>query len=91
VRPGPGPFEREATLAGLVAEADAFVAALTMRRDMRATHLTHPFFGRLTPMQGIELCALHTRHHTKQLPGAAEHRVDGARLPSAPAEVGTAD
>jgi len=74
IRPGGGPFEREATLAGLAGEAGAFGERLTARRDERGTHVTHPFFGALDPLQGLELCALHVDHHRAQLPVAPAPR-----------------
>jgi hypothetical protein len=67
VRPGPGPFERAATLSGLRTEASAFLASLEPRRHHRATRLTHPFFGALTAQQALELCALHLDHHRPHL------------------------
>jgi hypothetical protein len=70
IRPGGGPFEREATLAGLAGEAGSFGERLAARRDERGTHVTHPFFGALDPLQGLELCALHVHHHRAQLPVA---------------------
>jgi hypothetical protein len=67
VRPAGGPFERQATLAGLQAEAAAFEATLGARGGPPERRVAHPFFGRLSPLQGLELCALHTRHHGEQL------------------------
>lgn len=67
VRPGPGPFERQATLAGLQVEADGFGASLDAGRNLRTIGITHPFFGKLGPFQGLELMTLHTSHHRAQL------------------------
>ena len=67
VRPGDGPFERDAVLsaierAALVTE-DRLVASWN---DQRAV-MTHHVFGRLEPPQGARLVTVHTAHHAAQL------------------------
>jgi hypothetical protein len=82
VRPAGGPFERQATLAGVEAEASGFAALIEGRRDLPATGITHPFFGKLDQLGGLELMTLHTGHHGAQLdaPAAAgADRADPAR------------
>jgi DinB family protein len=67
VRPGAGPFDRDATLAALRDEAAGLERELAAGRGLAATSVTHPFFGRLTPVQGLELCVAHTCHHRSHL------------------------
>ena len=67
VRPGDGPFEREALLgaierAALVTE-DRLVAAWTNANAV----MTHHVFGRQNPPQGARLVTVHTAHHAAQL------------------------
>jgi hypothetical protein len=64
LRPGPGPFERDATLAGL----EALAARLEEALAGRETALTHHIFGRMGPDDGLRFCAAHARHHAGQLP-----------------------
>lgn len=69
LRPGAGPFERQATLAALGALSEDFVGEIAAHREAR---LSHPFFGKLGPTAGLRVLAAHNRHHQKQLPAATE-------------------
>jgi hypothetical protein len=51
----------------LVNLAEQFTAALTQRATRPGVRLTHAYFGRLSPRQGLELSTVHTRHHAQQL------------------------
>jgi hypothetical protein len=53
----------------LTAEADAFVQDLTTRVSSGRVHLTHAYFGPMSARQGLQLVAVHTRHHARQLAG----------------------
>ena len=52
-------------------------AAAAFEEDIGKAHagggarLTHPYFGRLDTLQAIRLVAVHTEHHTRQLPRSA--------------------
>jgi hypothetical protein len=67
LRPGAGPFERDATLAELEALAARFEEALAERAG-RDAGLTHHVFGRIGRDDGLRFCAAHVRHHAGQLP-----------------------
>lgn len=54
-------------VAALVQRAEQFTRDLTARATMQSVRLTHPYFGRLSPRQGLELSTVHTRHHAQQL------------------------
>ena len=47
--------------------AEEFVAALGKRAGTGPVRLTHAYFGALDARQAIRLCAVHTRHHARQL------------------------
>lgn len=67
IRPGDGPFEREALLQALERAAidteNKFVAQWTAP----ARTMTHHVFGALAAPQGARLVTVHTLHHAKQL------------------------
>jgi hypothetical protein len=67
IRPGEGPFDRAATLAGLEALAAAFGEQLRARPS---ASLSHAFFGKMTAPVGLRVLAAHNRHHAAQLPAA---------------------
>lgn len=62
--------DRSASLARLAGHAAEFERLIAPRLGSRTGGITHPFFGKLTPRQGLRLIELHTRHHTRQLPGS---------------------
>ena len=67
IRPGDGPFDRAAVLAGLRAEGERFLTAVAALDPGRFAGITHPFFGRMEPVAGLRLLTLHTQHHQAQL------------------------
>lgn len=72
LRPGPGPFRRDATLADLRQAAATVQADLMTRvRDGRAG-LTHHVFGRLAPARTLRFLTVHNLHHARQLTDRAE-------------------
>lgn len=78
IRPAGGPFEREATLAGLEDEARRFEEGIVSRPGVT---VTHHVFGRASAEVALRFCAVHTRHHGEQMrqasatPGAANRRL----------------
>lgn len=64
IRPAGGPFDREATLAGLEEESRRFEAGITARPGVT---VTHHVFGRASAPVALRFCAVHTRHHERQL------------------------
>jgi hypothetical protein len=68
LRTDAGPEEGIATLSGL---ADHFIAELTGRAASGSVRLTHAYFGPLSVRQAVRLCAVHTRHHARQLEAAS--------------------
>jgi hypothetical protein len=54
-------------VATLVDRAEQFTRDLTEKAATQGVRLTHPYFGRLSPRQGLKLSTVHTRHHAKQL------------------------
>jgi hypothetical protein len=85
IRPDPAArYERRETLDGLRRHADALVAALEAADPERVPSVTHPFFGRLDPLKGLDLSTLHVRHHHAQiLEVAASQPARGATLAAA--------
>ena len=71
VRPGPGPFAREALLAALRDGAQTVEAALSTRHADGGAGLTHHVFGRLTPAEALRFLTVHNAHHTRQLTTAS--------------------
>jgi DinB superfamily len=67
IRPGPGPFDREAVLAALQHAATATEERLISRWTDPSCQMTHHVFGALRPPQGARLVTVHTRHHAGQL------------------------
>ena len=65
VEPGP-----EQGVAVLIRTAEQFIAALGARQSLRTVRLTHAYFGPLDVRQALRLCAVHTRHHARQLEAA---------------------
>ena len=77
-------YDRRQTLDALREQAASLVATLAAA-DPAAVAVTHPFFGRLDPLQGLELATVHVQHHRAQLQEAARRP-----LPDAPALAATA-
>ena len=72
VRPGAGPFDQPATLAGLEANAKAVGENLAARDAPRGPVLTHHLFGGLDVVQAWRLLTVHTEHHRRQLVAESE-------------------
>lgn len=70
VRPGDGPFDREAQLTALRDSAERFVARLEPAWERPGTVLTHHLFGSLSAAQAFRFVTVHSRHHRAQLPGS---------------------
>jgi hypothetical protein len=67
LRPGPGPFERDATLRAIeIAATELERNAVAQWDDSRAA-VTHHVFGNLDAADGLRLATAHTVHHTRQL------------------------
>jgi hypothetical protein len=75
VRPTQVISDPSLAVATLVERAEEFARELTTRATMPAVRLTHAYFGRLSPDQGLKLSIVHTRHHAQQL--AAINRSPG--------------
>jgi hypothetical protein len=71
IRPADGPYDQAATVAGVRAEGERFLGALDKVDLERFAGVSHPFFGRMEPLQGIQLLTVHTEHHEAQLAGRA--------------------
>ena len=63
-----GPEEGAAVCSRL---AEEFMDALARRAAAGPVRLTHAYFGGLDARQAVRLCAVHTRHHARQLEGFA--------------------
>ena len=72
LRPGPGPFARDATLANLRQSASTVEAGLLARVADGNPGLTHHVFGRLPPAQALRFLTVHNLHHARQLTDRAE-------------------
>jgi hypothetical protein len=53
----------------LTTEAKALVEELTARASAGRVRLTHAYFGGMSPRQSLQLLAVHTRHHARQVAG----------------------
>lgn len=67
IRPGPGPFPRDAVLGALEAAATATEAKITDRWSDPDCRVTHHVFGAMAPPEGLRLLTVHTEHHANQL------------------------
>jgi hypothetical protein len=67
LRPGPGPFEREALLAALKAGADRAEAAFLAPAGDAAPGFTHHVFGRLDASEALRFATVHNQHHARQV------------------------
>ena len=59
--------DRRETLDALRRRADSLVAALEAADPERVPSVTHPFFGRLDPLKGLDLSTIHVQHHHAQI------------------------
>ena len=75
-------LERGQTLDALREQAASLVAAMAAA-DPATMKVTHPFFGRLDPLQGLELATVHVQHHRAQLLESAGPPLPSAALASA--------
>lgn len=64
-------LERGQTLDALREQAASLVAAMAAADPAKMT-VTHPFFGRLDPLRGLELATVHVQHHRAQLLESAD-------------------
>jgi DinB superfamily len=53
----------------LTTEANALVEELTAHARTGRVRLTHAYFGGMSPRQSLQLLAVHTRHHARQVAG----------------------
>lgn len=67
LRPGPGPFDREATLRAIESAAAELERTIVAHWHDRRAAVTHHVFGSLGPADGLRLATAHTVHHTRQL------------------------
>jgi hypothetical protein len=67
VRPGDGPFDRDATLLALEEAAAEAESRLVKRWSDPSCVMTHHVFGDLRPPEGMRLATVHTRHHARQI------------------------
>ena len=58
-------------LSALEATADGFAQELSARGNDRRLRLSHAYFGPMSAQQSLQLVAIHTRHHARQLGRAA--------------------
>jgi len=70
IRPRTIEQDPSAGLAMLAAGAEAFVQELSARAAGQRVRLTHAYFGQLSARQSLQLVAVHTRHHARQLAAA---------------------
>lgn len=67
IRPGSGPFPRDALLGALEAAAAATEARIVDRWTDPDCRVTHHVFGAMAPPEGLRLLTVHTEHHAGQL------------------------
>jgi hypothetical protein len=72
LRPGAGPFARDATLANLRQAAATVEMDLMARVQDGRAGLTHHVFGRLPPARTLRFLTVHNLHHARQLTDHAE-------------------
>ena len=58
-------------LVALEVKADAFARELSARAADQRLRLCHAYFGPMSARQSLQLASVHTRHHARQLEGAA--------------------
>jgi hypothetical protein len=67
VRPGDGPYDRQALLGSLGEEGEAFLDKLRAATMDSGRGLTHPFLGKLGLLDGLRFMTRHVQHHHRQL------------------------
>ena len=68
-----GPKRAKAELLESLQErAQAFDRGIAEARGKGGFRMTHPFFGRLNPLDSVRLVAVHIEHHRQQLPEGAK-------------------
>ena len=78
-RPAEGFLDQEATLAEFRDRTVAFEAAFRDAwRDTPTKLVTHPYFGTLTLTDSMQICTVHTRHHSAVLPQPGARQQIGA-------------
>jgi hypothetical protein len=68
-RPSPDLAALPGALETLTREANALMEELTSRASHGRVRLTHAYFGPMSARQSLQLMAVHTRHHARQLAG----------------------
>lgn len=68
IRPADGPYPQRELLDALSAEGERLLGRLGEIRGERGARVSHPFLGRLTIIDGLQLSTHHIRHHQGQLP-----------------------
>lgn len=71
IRPGDGPFPRDAVLGEFRTLAARFEELLSARRTSGGNGFTHHVFGRLDPDRTLRFGTVHNAHHTRQLDSAS--------------------
>ena len=69
IRPGDGPFDRQAVLTALRQEGEEFIRTVSAGRIENQT-VTHPYLGPLGLVDGVRFLTQHLRHHHAQIVGA---------------------
>ncbi len=68
IRPSDSNIPRETALRQLTDVSAEFETELLSRRNEKDLRLTHHVFGAVKPLRGVDFVAIHTEHHTRQLP-----------------------
>jgi len=66
IRPGDGPFDRSTLLAALQREGEELLQTID-GGDVANPSVTHPFLGKLGPVDGMRFLTQHLRHHHAQI------------------------
>jgi hypothetical protein len=67
IRPADAAYDQSSTLDHLRREGHAFLQALGATDLSTFKGLTHPFFGRLAPLEMLRVVTIHVRHHHEQV------------------------
>lgn len=68
IRPGDAAREKTDLVPVFRQRASQFEEAIGAAHSRGGVRLTHPFFGRLGPLEALALVAVHIEHHRRQLP-----------------------
>jgi len=68
IMPEDSTMPREMALTKLEESSGAFENEILSRRNDKKFRLMHHVFGQIEPLKGIDFIAIHTEHHTRQLP-----------------------